>query len=68
MIKGWQPSGRVTFKNLGVNLFLIEFQYQWDKAHIMEQRPWTFDGHLLSLVEYDGVTPLAQVEFDRTVF
>jgi hypothetical protein len=51
-----------------VNLFLIEFQYEWDKARIMEGRPWTFDGHLLSMVEYDGVTPLAQVEFDKVAF
>jgi hypothetical protein len=68
MIRAWHPSGRVTFKNLGENLFLIEFQYEWDKDRIMEGRPWTFDGHLLSLVDYDGVTPLAQLEFDKAAF
>jgi hypothetical protein len=68
MIRAWEPSGRVTFKNLGVNLFLIEFQYEWDKGHIMEGRPWTFDGHLLSMVDYDRVTPLMQMEFDKVAF
>jgi hypothetical protein len=68
MIRAWQPSGRVTFKNLGPNLFLIEFQYEWDKSRIMEGRPWTFDGHLLSMVEYNGVKPLQQVNFDRAAF
>jgi hypothetical protein len=68
MIRALQPSGRVTFKSLGPNLFLIEFQYEWDKSRIMEGRPWTFDGHLLSMVEYDGVKPLQQVNFDRAAF
>jgi hypothetical protein len=34
----------------------------------MEGRPWTLDGHLVSMVDYDGVTPLAHVDFDKAVF
>lgn len=26
MISAWRPTGRVTFKTLGVNLFLVEFK------------------------------------------
>jgi hypothetical protein len=39
IIRAWQPSGRVTFKNLGANLFLIEFEFEWDKSRVMEGRP-----------------------------
>jgi predicted molibdopterin-dependent oxidoreductase YjgC len=28
LIRAWQPSGRGSFKNLGVNLFRIEFEYE----------------------------------------
>lgn len=32
LICAWQPSERVTFKTLGTNLFLIEFENEWDKT------------------------------------
>jgi hypothetical protein len=38
MIRAWQPTGWVSFKNLGPNLFLIEFEHEWDKVRIMEGR------------------------------
>jgi hypothetical protein len=54
LIRSWQPSGWVTFKMLGINTYLIEFEKECDKIRIIERRPWTFDGHLVSLVEYDS--------------
>ena len=36
LIRAWQPTGRFSFKNLGVNLFLIEFENECDKSQIME--------------------------------
>jgi hypothetical protein len=56
MIRAWQPTVRVTFKTLLTNLFLIDFEDELDKARIMEGRPWTFDGSLLSLAEFDIIT------------
>ena len=56
MIRFWKPTGYVTFKVLGTNIFLIEFEHRWDKARIMEGRPWLFEGHVFSLAEFDGVT------------
>jgi hypothetical protein len=55
LIRAWQPTGWVSFKTLGPNLFLIEFEHEWDKVRIMEGRPWKFDGDLFSMVEFDGV-------------
>jgi hypothetical protein len=68
LIRAWQPTGNVTFKNLGTNLFLIEFQYEWDKIRIMEGRPWTFDRDLVSLAEFDGITPVEELEFEKAAF
>jgi hypothetical protein len=68
LIRAWQPTGWVNFKNIGSNLFLIEFENEWDKSRIMEGRPWTFDGDLVSLAEFDGITPPSQLEFEKAAF
>jgi hypothetical protein len=68
LIWAWQPIGKVSFKTLGTNLFLIEFENEWDKSRIMEGRPWTFDGSLVSLVDYDGLTPVSELEFEKAAF
>lgn len=44
LIRGWKPSGTTVFKNLGNNLFLMEFEHAWDKARVLEGRPWVFEG------------------------
>jgi hypothetical protein len=36
LIRAWQPSGWVSFKSVGENLFLIEFENECDKVRIME--------------------------------
>jgi hypothetical protein len=68
LIRAWQPTRQVTFKSVGVNIFLIEFENEWDKTQIMESRPWTFDGDLVSLAEFNGLTPLAYLEFEKAAF
>jgi hypothetical protein len=57
LIRAWRPMGTVSFQVLGGNLFIAEFEYEWNKARIMEGRPWLFDGILVSLAEFDGLTP-----------
>jgi hypothetical protein len=32
--------GISNFRVMGENLFVIEFEYEWDKARLMEGRPW----------------------------
>ncbi|XP_059436731.1 uncharacterized protein LOC132169771 [Corylus avellana] len=68
LLRAWQPTGRVSFKTLGPNLFLIDFEHEWDKSRIMEGRPWTFDGHLVSLLDFDGITPPSQLHFEKAAF
>lgn len=32
LLHAWQSTGRVSFKTLGPNLFLIDFEHEWDKS------------------------------------
>jgi hypothetical protein len=68
MIRSWRPKGLVAFKVLGENLFLLEFEYEWDKNRVMEGRPWFFDGQLFSIANYDGITSLCKMSFESTSF
>jgi hypothetical protein len=68
LIRAWQPTKGVTFKTLGTNLYLIDFKDECDKIRIMEGRPWFFDGNLVSLADFDGVKPVAELEFEKVPF
>lgn len=54
MIRAWHPTGWVSFKNLGTNMFLVEFENFLDKVRVLEGRPWNLDGNLFSLADFDG--------------
>jgi hypothetical protein len=68
MIRAWKPTGSVSFKQLGPNLFLVDFQNWWDKDKILGDRPWTFDGDLFSIVDFNGLTPIEDPEFSKAAF
>jgi hypothetical protein len=68
MVRAWKPTGNVSFKMLGPNLFLIDLENWWDKDRILEGRPWTFDGDLLSLLEFDSLTLIEDLEFGKAAF
>jgi hypothetical protein len=58
----------VTFKVIGENMFIVEFELEWDKMRIMDGRSWLFDGNLVSLEDFDGLTPPADMNFDQASF
>lgn len=68
LIRGWKPSGSLSFKVLGDNLFLLDFEHEWDKLRVLEGRPWVFEGNLFSIEDFDGPTPPCQMEFETTTF
>lgn len=55
MLKVWKPRGRVQFKGVGDNLFLIEFQNVHDMERVKKGRPWTFDRNFSCLMEHEVV-------------
>jgi hypothetical protein len=68
LVRGWKPIGTATFKVLGENLFLVEFENVWDKTRVLDGRPWVLVGNLFSLEDFNGLTPPSQIDFDQATF
>jgi hypothetical protein len=68
LIRGWRPTRSLSFKVLGDNVFIVEFEYEWDKSRVLEGRQWIFDGNLFSVEEFDGCSSSAEIAFDQTAF
>jgi hypothetical protein len=68
IVRWWKPTGSLSFKVLGENLFLIEFEYSWDKSRVLEGRPWSFEGNLFMVADFDGITPRSQMDFNTEGF
>jgi hypothetical protein len=64
----WKPTGSLSFKVLGENLFLVGFEYSWDKSRVLEGCPWSFEGNFFSVAEFDGITPPSQMDFNTEGF
>jgi hypothetical protein len=68
LLRAWRTEGSVSFRVIGENLFIAEFEHAWEKARIMKGRPWLFDGNLVSLAEFDGITPPSKMNFNKESF
>ncbi|XP_059431640.1 uncharacterized protein LOC132165165 [Corylus avellana] len=64
----WRMEGRVTFRELQDNLWIIEFVDGEDKRRILEGRPWSFDRQIFVLQEFEGNTPPSQMNFSLSPF
>jgi hypothetical protein len=51
LVRGWRPLGNLSFKVIGENLFLLEFEYECDRIRVIEGRPWIFERSVLFAVE-----------------
>lgn len=52
--KVWKTERSLTFKEVGRNKFLIEFQTTTEKNRVLLGRPWSFDRNLVCLQEFEG--------------
>jgi hypothetical protein len=68
MVKGWRPSGMTSFKVLGENIFLVEFEHLWDKSWFLEGRPWVFEGSMFAVMDFSGTGPPAEMNFEKVSF
>lgn len=68
LIRGWKPTGRMTFKVMGDNLFLLEFEQHWDKVRVLEGRPWIFEGQLFAVQDFDGLLSPEEMGFEYAAF
>jgi hypothetical protein len=58
----------LAFKVVGENTFQMEFEHHWEKARVLEGRPWFFEGSTFLVVDFDGVTALGMIEFEKVPF
>jgi hypothetical protein len=68
LLRIWRPVGSVSFQVIGGNKFIAEFEEEGDKRRILEGRPWLFDGNLVALEEFDGLTPPVSMQFEHASF
>lgn len=68
LIRGWRPMGTLSFKVLGTNLFLLEFEHSWDKSKVLEGRHWVFERSLFLVEEFDGITPPSKIVLEKASF
>ena len=68
LVQWWRLKGSFTFKVLGGNLFLIEFERERDKACVLEGRPWVSEGSLFLVEDFDGRTSPYEFTFDKASF
>jgi hypothetical protein len=62
----WRILNGVIFKVLDDNIWLFEFEDIDDMRRVLDGRPWLFDGQMLVLNEFDGITPSSQIAFNRS--
>jgi hypothetical protein len=68
VVRWWKPLESITFKVLGDNLFLIEFDDIWDKIKVLEGRPWVFKDSLFLVEDFTGRTSPLALTFKRASF
>jgi hypothetical protein len=68
LVRLWRLSKSFTFKVLGENLFLIEFELVKDKTRVLEGRPWGFEGSLFLVEDFDERTSPSEITFDKASF
>ena len=66
-MKRWRPSGFLTFKVLGDNLFLIKFKYEEDKIRVLKGRLWICEDNLFFVEDFGGLSWPMKIEFERAV-
>lgn len=54
MLSVWKLIDKAYFKEVGHNLFLIEFFETLDIQKVQERYPWSFDHNLSCFKEYDA--------------
>lgn len=68
LLKGSRPLGHLSFNVLFENLFLLEFENEWDKLRVLERRPWIFEGNLFSVEDFNGLSSPTEIEFEQAMF
>ena len=66
LLQWWRISGTLSFKVIGENLFLIEFEHGKDKKQVLEGKTWVVEGNLFLVEDYDWHISSTKLKFDLT--
>jgi hypothetical protein len=64
MRTAWDLAQEVKFRSLENNLYTMQFSCLGDWDKVMEGGPWTFRGHPVLMVAYDGFTKPSEIELN----
>ena len=64
----WKPSKGVIIRYLDKNLSPFRFSPVANKAHVLNEGLWPFDGNILLLIELRGLKQPLEVEFTKGRF
>lgn len=51
-----------------MNIFIFSFNSNDDMQWVMSRRPWLFEASQISLKEFDGYTPIFEMDFSTEAF
>lgn len=64
----WRTVRAVIFQELSDNVWLFEFEDEFDMRRVLDGRPWSFDRQIIVLTEFDGSIPPTQMQFSHSPF
>ena len=62
----WRSKNGFKVKNMGNHIVLFIFDNKREVETIIENKPWSFDKHLMVLQRYDKDTPFEELQFNYT--
>ena len=68
MLRLWGGARGTTAHDIGKNLFVFQFQNDYERCRVMKCAPWLFDNCLLLLKVFDGFNPGPQIQFTHCSF
>lgn len=68
MAKVWKIDGSVSFKDISINKFIIEFNNMAIKNRVLLGLLWSFDRYLVSLQECKGGVALKDIDYSPVPF
>ncbi|GAB2211141.1 hypothetical protein Droror1_Dr00016433 [Drosera rotundifolia] len=61
----WSLSRGIVVNPVGENVFIIDFSHKGDRGYVLNNGPWSFDGHAITLAEFDGDARVEDIVFER---
>ncbi|KAJ8448472.1 hypothetical protein Cgig2_012116 [Carnegiea gigantea] len=64
----WKSAKGLVVRDLDLNLFIFQFFFATDRHYVLNEGPWTFNGHILLLKQMNGMETPSNIEFTTAQF